>query len=223
MSVIVKTSFDNAKQYYGKGVSVKLGSKNHNVFFKVILDDFTIDEALSLKDSNILMYDYQGTTTHPTYAGLSNTDLYIAKSCDFGNDINEDDVVSFINSVPTGVVPIIKVPEDFKNFEFVCRMCDKYPRVRFCGGILFCAEGCRLGCCGRDILDDAGIKYSDNNNIKEGCACALNIISDEGIELIVSEKKVREKKTKTSSGGAKKPKAKTKMFGDLFGGFSVEL
>ena len=224
MSVIVRTSFDVAKQYKGKGVVTKVGNKNHNVFFKVIVDDFSIEEALQGNDSNIVMYDYQGTTTNPTYLGIDSTDLYIAKSYEYGNDLSENDILEVLNEVPQGVTPIIKLPNDYKNFEFVCRMCDKYPRLRFCGGIMFCADGCRIGCCGRDILDNAGIKYSDNNNIKEGCACALDIISDEGIELTVTEKKVRaerKKSSKSSSGGVKKQK--TKMFGDLLGGFNVEL
>lgn len=222
MSVIVRTSYDNAKQYRGKGVSVKIGNKNHNVLFKVIVDDFSIEEALKSKDSNIIMYDYQGMTSNPIYLGIEDTDIYISKSYEYGSDICEEDIVELLNDVPKGVIPIAKLPKDYKNFEFVCRMCDKYPRVRFCGGVLFCAEGCRVGCCGRDILDSAGVKYSDNNYIKEGCACALNVISDEGLELVVSEKKIKEKKQKSSSTGGTK-KQKTKMFGDLFGGFSVEL
>lgn len=223
MSVIVKTSYDNAKQYRGKGVATKIGSKNHNVFFKAIVDDFTIEEALQNSDSNIVMYDYQGTTTNPIYLGIDSTDLYIAKSYEYGNDITENDIIEVLNEVPNGVTPIIKLPEDYKDFEFVCRMCDKYSRIRFCGGIMFCAEGCRIGCCGRDVLNDAGIKYSDSNSIKEGCACALDIMSDEGLELVVTEKKVKSaSKSKKASGGTAK-KQKTKMFGDLLGGFSVEL
>lgn len=227
MSVIVRTSFDNAKQYKGKGVSTKVGNKNHNVFFKVIIDDFTIEEALKNNDSNIIMYEYQGTTTNPIYLGVEDTDLYITKSYEFGNDISESDIEDLLNRTPNGIVPIIKLPEDFKGFEFVCRMCDKYPRVRFCGGIMFCADGCRVGCCGRDVLDNAGIKYKDSNYIKEGCACSLDIISDEGLELEVSEKKTKvERKSKSSScksssRGTKKQK--TKMFGDFLGGFNLEL
>lgn len=223
MSVIVKTSFDNAKQYKGKCVTTKIGSKKHNVYFKVVVDDFTIEEALKEKDSNIIMYDYQGMISNPVYLGIEDTDLYIAKSYEFGNDISENDILEVLNEVPKGVVPIIKLPSDYKDFEFVCRMCDKYEHIRFCGGIMFCAEGCRVGCCGRDVLTKAGVKFNDNNYIKEGCACSLDIISDEGLELEVSEKKVKADKKKSkskSSGGSKKKKM---MFGELFGGFNVEL
>lgn len=222
MSVIVRTSFENAKQYKGKGVSTKIGNKNHNVFFKVIVDDFSIEEALSSNDSNIVMYDYQGMISNPVYLGIAETSIYITKSYEYGNDVSESDILEVLNEVPAGVTPIIKLPSDYKNFEFVCRMCDKFPRIRFCGGIMFCAEGCRIGCCGRDILDDAGIKYSDSSSIKEGCACALDIISDEGLELTISEKKAKSERKKSSSSSGTK-KAKTNMFGDLLGNFNVEL
>lgn len=224
MSVIVRTSYDNAKEYKGKGVSTKIGNKKHSVFFKVIIDDFSIEEALNNFDSNIIMYDYQGTLSNPLYLGIDDSNIYISRSYEFGNDITENDIIEVINEVPKGVTPIIKLPEDYKDFEFVCRMCDKYPRIRFCGGVMFCATGCRLGCCGRDILDNAGIKYQDNSYIKEGCSCALSIISDEGLDLEITEKKVKEKKKKSStSSSTTSRKTKTKMFGDLLGGFSVEL
>ena len=221
MAVIVKTSFDNAKQYKGKGVYTKIGNKKHNVYFKVIVDDFSIEEALNTNDSNIIMYDYQGMTSNPVYLGIEETNSYIAKTYENGNNITETDIIAVINEVPNGVVPIIKLPDDYKDFEFICKMCDKYSRLRFCGGCMFCAVGCRIGCCGRDVLENAGIKFTDNNYIKEGCACALDIISDEGIELEVTERKIKTTERKKSSGGAKRQK--TKMFGDLFGGFSVEL
>lgn len=221
MSVIVRTSYENAKQYKGKGVVTKIGNKKHNVFFKVIIDDFTIEDALSNNDSNIVMYDYQGMITNTVYLGLESTNLYITKSYEFGNDISENDIIELLNEVPNGVVPIVKLPSDYKNFEFVCRICDKYPRIRFCGGVLFCAKGCRIGCCGRDILDDAGIKYSDSNSIKEGCACALDIISDEGIELTVTDKKVKSDRKKKGSSGSKK--TKTLMFSGVLGSCKMDL
>lgn len=220
MSVIVRTSFDNAKRYYGKGVVTKIGNKKHNVFFKVIVDDFSIDEALKSDDSNIVMFDYRGMVTNQTYLGIESTNLYVSKTYEYGSNISEQDIVDVINEVPKGVVPIIKLPDDYKDFEFICRVCDKYDRVRFCGGTLFCADGCRIGCCGRDVLDNAKIKYPDGNYIKEGCACALDIISDEGLELEITDKKVRSERKKSSSGVKRQ---KTKMFGDLLGGFTVDL
>lgn len=222
MAVIVRTSYENAKQYKGRGVVTKIGNKNQNVFFKVIVDDFTIEDALKNNDSNIVVYDYHGMVTNPVYLGIDSTDLYITKSYEYGNDISESDILEVLNEVPEGVTPLIKLPSDYKNFEFVCRMCDKYSRIRFCGGILFCAKGCRIGCCGRDILDNAGIKYSDSNSIKEGCACALDILSDEGLELSISEKKAKSKRKRSSSGtGTKKPKAK--LFEGVLNTCSVDL
>lgn len=220
MSVIVKTSYEEASQYKGKGVSVKIGSKTHNVYFKVVIDDCNISDALNNNDSNIIMYEYQGLSTNPIYLSLNTSNLYITKSYEFGADINESDIVQVISETPEGVTPIIKIPQDYKDFEFVCRMCDKYERIRFCGGIMFCAEGCRIGCCGRDVLEDMEIKHGDTNYIKEGCGCALNVISGEGLDLIISDKKAKSERKK-STGGTKKQK--TKMFSDLFGGFSMEL
>ena len=228
MSVIVKTSYDNAKQYRGKSVFSKIDKKKHNVYFRVACDDFSIEEILANKDDNILVYVYEGMDTNPIYRGITSTDRYIVREYEFGNDITEDDIISVLEDTPSGVTPILKVPEDYMDFEFVCRMCDKYPRIRFCGGMLFCAKGCRLGCCGRDILDTAGIKYTDSNLIVKGCDCALKILNEEGLEFEVTDKKVKAKSTSSinkksssskSTGGSKKKK----LFGDLLGSLGTQL
>lgn len=222
MAVIVKTSFENARHYRGKNVVTKIENKKHNVYFRVVIDDYTIDEALKEVDSNILVYDYQGMTSNPTYANLSSTNLYITRTYELGYDISESDIIKILELTPLGVTPMLKLPNDYKDFEFICNMSSKYSRVRFCGGILFCVDGCKVGCCGRDILDKKSIKYNDNDYIKTGCACALDVFSDEDLDLELSDKKVKPKSSKSgnSSGTQKKKK---KMFGEVFGGTCLDL
>lgn len=222
MSVIVKTSYDIASQYRGKCVSTSVGGKKHNVYFRVTLDDFTLEDALQGSDDNIVMYEYQGMVSNPVYRNIENTSLYIVEYREVCNDISEDDIKTILEEVPDGVTPVIKLPTEYNDFEFICRMCDKYPRVRFCGGTLFCAVGCRIGCCGHDILERHGVKFKDKKYIKEGCACGLPVISDEGLTFTVSDKRTKSTRTK-KSGGSSKSKPKKKSFNDMFGSTSVAL
>lgn len=225
-SVLVNVAYDTTRQFRGKGISTKVDSKKSNAYFRTSVDDFTLEEALQEKDSNILVYMYEGTDDNPVYQGITDTSLNIIKRYDLGMDITEEDVKAVLESTPIGVSPLIRLPEEYKDFEFLVRMCEKYERVRFCGGVLFCDGSCRFGCCGKDTLSSNNIKVPDGDYIKEGCTCALKKIEEVDTELYPVEKSQRSTKsrTKTKSGSKpKEPKKKVKMFGNILGGQTVEL
>ena len=78
---------------------------------------------------------------------------------------------------------------------------------------MFNLEGCRLGCCGRDVLDSNNIKYPSDVLMHEGCSCGLEVVDEEGLEFEVSTKSVKKpkspkatkvKKEKSSSSAPKK-------------------
>lgn len=223
MSVIVKTSYENTKLYREKDVYVKIGSKKHDVMFYTIIDDFNIEECLNYYDNNIAIYSYQGTLDNSLYNNVEDTDLYIVKEFNYGNDISESDVKDVLLDTPSGVVPVISLPDDFKDYEFIYNICKKYDKVRFSGGILFDDGVCRVGLISRNTLNDLGLKFKSDSYILKHGDELIDIITDENLEFIISEKKekkaktVKKSKVKSTSSTTNKKKQKQSLFGDLLG------
>lgn len=194
MSVIVRASYNEAKKYRNKTVHTTVNGKKHNVYFKVVCDDLDLEDCIELakSSSNVIMLDYQGIEGKEVPDGV-----YVGKTFDWGSNITESDVENIVkNETPRGMTPIIKLPDSFNDLEFVWRMSQKYGKVRFCGGHMFCATGCNLGCCGVDIMDKHNIKHSDNNLIKTGCCCAFDVLDDTDLELEVGAVKQQASKKK---------------------------
>lgn len=208
--VIVKTGIETAKRYKGKAVVTKVGNKKHQVYFKVYCDDVDIAECVELykSSSNILMLEYQGTEGGLLGVDLSN--VYIAKVFDFGTNIVEEDIISLRDTqLPEGVVAVLRLPQEYCDMQFMYDMSQKYKDIRFCGGTVFCIDDCRLGCCGRDILNKRGVKYDTSQYFYEGCCCAAETFLDTDVEL--EEGKV----SKKSGGKGSSASKKTLMFKDL--------
>lgn len=211
MSVLVKVGYETANKFRGKGVGTKVGNKKHQVYFKLYCDDTNLKDCIDLarNSANVVMLEYQGIPL-----ALENEDLhgvYITQVHDYGMNLCEEDIQDIIDTTPTGVTPIVRLPLEYNNMKFIYDMSQKYKPIRFCGGTVFCLDGCSLGCCGRDILDSKGIKYNENQYIHEGCCCALETLTEEDVELV--ESKVKERKSRASTGG--KGSKKTVMFKDL--------
>lgn len=213
MSVIVKANYEIANEYANGRVTTKIGNKKHQVFFKVSCDDYSLNSCIELakKSNNIIMLEYEGLPVAPSFVALTQPiGVYIGYKTEVGMDISEDDIIRILNDTPLGVTPIIKLPDEYKDIRFVYDMCQKYDRIRFCGGLMFNLEGCRLGCCGRDVLDSNNIKYPSDVLMHEGCSCGLEVVDAEGLEFEVTAKAVkqsrapREKKQKTQSSAPKR-------------------
>lgn len=224
MSVIAVAGLDTVREYSNGSVKAKIGNKNHQVFFRVLVDSTNIGEALSLakKDSNIIALEY--TLDSLVYCDLSMyslDDVYVFFRKEFGTDICIEDVNNFLFNVPAGVTPVIKVPDSFNDMEFVCKVCEMSPEVRFCGGYLFEMGGCRLGCCGSDILESKGIKCDCTSKIKDGCGCGLPTYDADELNLVLTEKVARVPKERRK--GSSAPRQKTLKFGDILFASKVSL
>lgn len=181
--LLVKTDYETAKKYERTGVTTKVGNKKHQVFFKVYCDELTIDDCISLYRSsrNVVMLEYQGNLS--TLAMKDIKGVYITRVFDFGNNITETDIQDAIEELPDGVTGIMRVPQEYSDMHFVYDMSQKYQNIRFCGGTMFCFDGCRIGCCGRDILDARNIKYDKSQYMFEGCSCALETMLSDDVVL----------------------------------------
>lgn len=224
-TVIVKTDLDTAKQYCGKSVFAKIKGKKNIAYFRVPVDDFSLAEAVAHAkvNKNILMLAYTGVgfglkTFDGSFSGVN-----IGWLVPVGGNVTEEDIQGYASEAPEGVSVVLQFPSDYKNLEFMCKIMDKYPNVRVCGGCAFCFDDCRFGCCGRDILTRAGIKFDTEDYLREGCSCAVPVIEDSEVSLGVFSGKQGENKNSTKSAtGAKKQKAQ--MFSSLlYGGGKVEL
>lgn len=215
MSVIVRIGFDDVKEYAGKAITTKVNNKKHKVYFRVICDDFNLSEAIAFakKDANVVVLDYQGSSDNAEYQALTSEVLgscHIVHTYQLGDLISDDEVKWVLEQTPDGVTPVIKLQDTFQDMELVWKLCSKYDKIRFCGGELFCLSDCRIGCCGKDVLDKAGIKYNADSYLKNGCGCSLEVVDFEDLEFEISDKPIKERttgtKTASVSGGGKKTK-----------------
>lgn len=212
MSIIVKTDFETAKAYAGKNVYTKFDGRKHQVFFRVFVDDSTLSDGIALsRDKNVLMLLYVGSDSYLSTYDFTNCGTYIGVSKEVGNDLTESDINTMLSCLPEAVTLILKLPEDYKDIRFLYEMSQKYKRVRFCGGTLFCFDECNFGCCGRELLDKQGIKYDKESYLKEGCCCALQSVDGIDLEYTVSARTERYSTSKSS--GTKK--AKVSKFSEL--------
>lgn len=198
MSIVVKTNYETANKYANGRVVTKYNNKKHQVYFRVSCDDYSLNSCIELakKSDNIVMLDYEGLPMSQTYTSLtSDTGVYIGIKIEVGMDFSEEDLVRILNDTPEGVTPIVKLPDEYKNIRFLYNMCKKYSRVRFCGGATFNISGCRLGCCGADVLEKNNIKFPADVVMHTGCSCGLEVVDDEGLEFEVSQKVVKQPKT----------------------------
>lgn len=210
--ILVKTDYTTAKIYEFNSVKTKVGSKKHQVYFKVYCDDTDVNDCIELYKSsnNIVMLEYQGMVE--SLVGVNLQGVYITKVFDFGTNITEEDIIGIVQSLPDGLTGIIRLPQEYKDMRFIYNMSKKYLNIRFCGGTTFCLDGCRLGCCGRDILDSRGIKYDADSYMHEGCSCALETVLDTDVELEIGKLTKRSSNTQRSGGTKKK---KVALFKDL--------
>lgn len=208
--LLVKASFETANKFRHSSVITKIGSKKHQCYFKLYCDDTDIDDCLELakESKNVVMLEYQGSL--PTLEAKDLSNVYITKVFDFGMDINETDIEGVFELLPTGVTAVIKVPQEYSDMRFIYNMSQKYKSIRFCGGTTFCFDGCNVGCCGRDILDKANIKYDKSEYLHEGCSCAADTVLADEVEL----EEGRVYKTATSGKKTSSPKKKV-LFQDL--------
>ena len=218
MAIIVKADYNVVSVYNNKSVTTKYNGKKHKVLFKLACDDTNLMESINLAKSsdNIVMLDYQGLTDAPAYLGLTEpSSVYVGKTFTFGNNITKEDIQGVLDETPLGITPIIKLPDDFNNLELVYKLCEEFPRIRFCGGHLFCLSECRIGCCGVDVIEKTGIKYSLENYSKTGCCCALEVVDYVGLEFDVSAKNAKQSSQRTSHNKKQVKPKKTLKFSDL--------
>lgn len=223
MAVIVKANLEQVKEYKNKNVSLKIGNKKHQVYFRVEADDFSLLDAIehAKTDRNVVMLEYAGSDNFIKSVAVAPSDNfpYVGVSYEVGMNLSEEDIVNALAEYPEWSTIIIKLPDEYKNLEFLYNMCQKYPRIRFCGGYTFSIDGCRLGCCGRDILEKKNIKVSDSEYLKIGCSCALQTLQFDDVDLSISLKAER---TSNTSSGTKSPASKrSAKFGSLLGGDKV--
>lgn len=227
MAIISSVDYSTALSYKGMNLSAKYNNKKHKVYLKLDCDDYTLEDSINLArvSKNILMVNYQGLETNPAYLNLTQDNgIYIGRIIDFGNNITEDDIQRLISGVPSGVTPIINLPEDYKDLHFIWSISKKYPKVRFCGGNLFAIDGVKVGAIGVDILDKVEAKYDVEAYNLSGRLDALEDVDINTIEITATSKPDKApKEKKSSSSGTKKKSNPSKSFGNIFSNFQMDI
>lgn len=220
MSIIVSCDYEEAKGYKNI-VNTKVNGKKHRVYFNVTCDDFSLTDAINLAfaNSSILSVEYNGSLDNMTYKGLTKEEskgVYIFRRISSGNNITEEDIVNILEDVPEAVIPVICLPQDFVDIQFVCDACAKYQRVRFTGGRLFSFDGVRASIWGLDILDRASVKHPNELFYRNDSDCCIDVFdSSEGLEFEFSDKPESVKRKSNTSVGASGGSKRRMLFADI--------
>ena len=216
--MLAKISLDEARSYGRSRLVTKVGNKKKVVLFEVSVDNTNIKDAIdfAVGNNNVAALVYEGAEQYlQMVSELDTKGVYICKVEQVAEDVSETDIVKLLQILPDWASLVVDVPEDYKNMEFICNMCEKYPRVRFSGGYLFNFKDCKLGICGDDILEKLEVK-SELGLVRTHECCGLPVVCAEDIEISVATVK-----DKISTGGEKSTqKKKTIMFSSMFGGAS---
>ena len=178
--VLVKCSLSDVKKYLNKKVKGIYNNKEVILYFRVVCDETNIIETIEncTNVNNVVAIEYKGDKSSPCYCCLPPDlirDNYIMTIYKV-SELNEIVVKDIISKTPNGIVPIIKLDESYNNLETIWRLNKIYPKVRFCGGNLFCIKDCNIGCCGIDILQKKNIDYDIDAFYRQNpCNCALTV------------------------------------------------
>lgn len=215
MSIISTVDYNTATQYKNCVLSTKHNGKKHKVYLRMICDEFTLASGLELVRvcPSIVAIEYVGQNECDVYKNLGVANkFFVYRVFDYGENITFEDVDVVLDSVPSGVVPVIHLPETFTNIELLHRICQVKPKVRFYGGNLFCIDGVRVGCIGMDFIQKHGIKYNPEDYYIGNEKDALECLDINSIKLEINVKSVKEQKKTTkstsNSGGSSQPKKK---------------
>lgn len=214
MAIIIKSDLETADSYAGMKVTALVGKKKHQAYFKVAVDDFSLEGAIDSykNDSNIVALNYVGNDEFlRDFDRAKLQGVYLLKEFEVGSDVSEDDINCIVNSVHPEVTAVIRVPEDFCDMKFIQDMSKAYRNICFCGGTLFMLEDCKIGCCSKEVLENRGISVKDDEYIKTGCCSALQIVNLGDFELtatVKAEKRVRVPKITSSSRSTSTKKSK---------------
>ena len=178
MAIVCSVDYSTALGYKGVNLSTKYNNKKHKVYLKLVCDDLTLLDGVELAKAskNILMVEYRGLDTNPSYMTLTqDTGVYIGRVVDFGNNITVEDIERTINDIPSGITPIINLPDDFKDIQYLWKLSKQFPRVRFSGGYLFAIDGVKIGAIGVDILSKLDIKFDESSYLLNS---TLDVLED---------------------------------------------
>ena len=227
MKAICKLDYEQAKEYANAIVSGVVGKKKYDdVFFRVRCDDTNLADTIQLVKANqkFICVDYNGMEEFEGYVNLTeDVGVLIIRVFEYGNNITETDVQELLDSTPSGVTPVIKMPEDFKDLHLVWKFSRKFPKVRFCGGNLFSLDGCRLGCCGKELFMSLNVKEKNFELDKVGCSCYFDVYDIDEIKLKISKKKAKRNVKAKSSANKNKSKKPKISFVDLMAGHTLSI
>ena len=226
MGIICEIDLDQAKNYANSVVMTRVNNKKQKVYFKLRCDETNLIEAINFVKNNkyFICTVYNGLEDSEVYQNITkDTGVLIIRVTEYGNNIKGEDIESLLESTPDGITPIVKLPEEFNDLHLIWEFSKKYDRVRFCGGDLFCINGCRLGCCGEELFNKLGVNEKNRQLDKIGCSCYYDVYDFEELELEITkvEKEKKAKTNNTKKKATKKAKKPKISFLDLMSGKSL--
>ena len=217
MAILINTDVDTVKEYRNKTVFAKVANKKQQIVFKINADASSFDEAVaeSKANKNVAMIEFQGSADFLNEKELDDSNVYVGVIHNVGSDITEEDIQNVLSWFPSWVTVIFKLPEDYKDIYFLHKMCEKYSRVRFAGGVLFDIDGVRVGCVGFDTLRKMDVKVPKDDLIKYDCIDVIpteRSLEELDLKVVVGKVINTAGRSKSSTPKEKKPKVKINEF-----------
>ena len=210
MAVICSVDLETARKYTGS-IKTKYNGASHQVLFRVMCDDNTVDESIKTAtlNPNIVMLDYRGREPVDT-------------NCYIGTFVNTFDDVAH---TPKGVTPIVMLDDDYSDIRYLCDFKQSHPNVRFCGGNLFALDDLGVGAVGVDILKSKGVKIKATDYALHNRIDAIEEVDINSIEITTGAvksgfAKSKGTKSKDSSSTPKKTAKPKSDFSSIFSAFA---
>lgn len=185
----------------GTGISVIKGKAKKKPDIIMVVNESNVADAIVKYGSMVKRFLYTGVE-YGVLNGLDCSKLMVKVVVDSGEE-NMEVIDAKLSAVPD-VNVVLSFAEGYSNMHFIRDVCQRYSRVRVCGGHFCQLEGVRLGCVSKD-----DVQRLTRNYVCKGCACCEKPCSLKDFEVKFikeQEKSGAERKTKSGTDGVGRTK-----------------
>ena len=199
--MILKIDYDDMM---GTGISVIKGKARKKPDIIMVVNESNVVDAVAKYGSMVRRFLYDGEE-YGVLNGLDCSKLMVKVVVGSGEE-NMEAIDAKLSVIPD-VNVILSFAEGYSNMYLVKEVCQRYSRVRVCGGHFCQLDGVRLGCISKD-----DVQRLTRNFVCKGCACCEKPCSLGDFEVEFSKEKSSERKTKSRvDGKTKKSKLPSNM------------
>ncbi len=208
--ILIKArSTEDIRPYENATITAKASKGRRKIAkFIIDMDDYNYTEILDIasKCKHIVQVNYIGSDELLATLQIPQN-LYVTKTYDLVDMNNITEIQNFLSTVPNGITPVLRIPEQHKDNEVLMRwsygISTLYPNIRVVGGNFFYIEGARVGYIGKDMLEALGDKDTPNYEYSDYC---FEVYTLDDVEITIGAiKEPKIPKAKATSTKSSKP------------------